>query len=324
MGALGAASRIAGEKMSVRDDRSAYFYRVHGLSISSEMELPELAARQAEAQERPDVFIRLGKIDVCNGDLASALAVIPAPEGAALLHVPGAARYLIRGGSEVIVAPNRNADPALIRVFLLGWVTALICYQRGSLVLHASAVAFGDLVIAIAGKAGEGKSTLAAHCVEAGGRLMADDLLRVSIGTKSDILAYPGLAQFRLTRQALNALNWSVERCTTVFWRDDKFWVPAGISIEDRTLPLARIYVLEQDPQSDAFACERLTGVAAITPLVTNMHGWIKSLDVVGRRAQHFRDCVRLASTIEVFRLKRRLDEAQLPIMAASIATSVR
>jgi hypothetical protein len=310
--------------MTVPDDGMVYFYRVHGLLLASEIDLPELAARRTSAQERADVYVRRGEIDAYGSMSESALAVMPVRGGGAFLQVPGAARFLVRNGSEVIVAPNHGVDLALIRVFLLGWVTALVCYQRSSLVLHASAVAFGDQIVAFAGKSGEGKSTIAAHCVEAGGRLMADDLIRVSVGIERDALAYPGLTQFRLTHEALTALNWPVEGRAAVFWRDDKFWVPAGAAIENRILPLARVYILEQDPRSYPFACERLTGVAAITPLVTNMHGWIRSLDVVGRRAEHFRNCVQLASTVHVIRLRRRLDAAQLPIMAAHIAASMQ
>jgi hypothetical protein len=310
--ALGTAARSGGLR----------FYRVHGLVLASEIELPELAALQIAFDAAPDVHIRLGALARPDGAAPVALDVVARPDGAAFVEVPDVARYVAKDGREIIVAPDGEAHPGQVRTFLLGWAMTLICHQRDFLTLHASAVAFGDQVVAFAGDPGAGKSTLAAHCVEAGARLVADDLLRVSIVGES-VRAYPGVPQFRLWRHALEGLNWSTEGRTPIFWREDKFSVPAANRIEDDTLPLAGIYVLQQDEGASEAAWERLTGAAAATALIVNSPGWLKSVDVVGRRPEHFKDCVELANRVAVIRLRRRFDPAKLPHMAARIAAAV-
>ena len=82
--------------------------------------------------------------------------------------------------------------------------------------------------------------------------------------------------------------------------------MPAASRIEDDTLPLACIYVLEQDEGAPEAVWERLTGAAATTALIVNSPGWLKSVGVVGRRPGHFKDCVQLANRVAVIRLRRR------------------
>ena len=299
------------------------FYRVHGLVLASEIELPELAALRVASDAAPDVHIRVGEVPRLDDTRPPALDVMARADGTALIEVPDVARYLAKDGREIIIAPDGEAHPALLRTFLLGWAMILICHQRDLLALHASAVAFGDRVVAFVGDAGAGKSTLAAHCVEAGGRLVADDLLRVSI-TDDGVRAHPGVPQFRLWRHAFEGLNWSTEGRTPLYWREDKFLVPASSPIEDDTLPLSCVYVLQHDDSASEAVCERLAGAAAATALIVNTHGWIKSVDVVGRRPGHFRDCAQLANRVAVTRLRRRFDPAQLSVLAKRIAAAVR
>jgi hypothetical protein len=295
-------------------------YRVHGLLLSSEVELPELAALRVAAESQPDVRVRRGKLERPEGLPSWPFSCMALADGAAFLEVPDIAQYLVKNGREVVVASDANADFGLVRAYLLGWVMALICHQRDSLALHASAVAFGNQVVAFAGDAGAGKSTMAAHCVQAGARLVADDLLRVSLTREGPVRAYCGVPQLRLWRHALDGLHWTSEGRTPIYWREDKFWVPSESAILNDELPLVCIYLLEQDATAKEISLERVTGAAAVTALVTNSHGWIKSVDVVGRRPGHFKDCVQLASSVEIVRLKRRLDPAQLPMAAARIA----
>jgi hypothetical protein len=297
------------------------FYRVHGLVLASEIELPELAALEIALDAVPDVHIRLGAVTRPDGAAPATLDVMARTDGAAVVEVPDVARYLAKDGREIVVAPAGKAHPGLVRTFLLGWAMTLICHQRDLLTLHASAVAFGDQVVAFAGDRGAGKSTLAAHCVEAGGKLVADDLLGVSI-TDDGVRAHPGVPHLSLWRHAFEALNWSTEGRTPIYWREDKFLVPVASPIEGDTLPLARVYVLVQDESASEAVCESLAGAAAATALIVNTHGWIKSVDVVGRRPGHFKDCARLANRVPVTRLRRRFDPAELPRLAARIAAT--
>jgi hypothetical protein len=302
--------------------RSIYCYRVHGLIIASEIELPELAARSLTTELQPDVYIHIDHVARPDRPLPLDPVFVTLPGGAAFLEVPDVARYLVTRGWDVIVDPAAQSDPALIRAVLLGWVMAMICLQRDLLVLHASAVAFGDRVIAFMGDAGAGKSTLAAHCLAAGARLVADDMLRVTLRDQGCPRVHPGMPILKLWQQAIEGLGRSSEGLTAEWWRGDKFLVPFPAATVETELPLARICVLEQDPAAPETYFERLTGAAAVTALVTNSHG-VGALDALGVRANHFRDCAELANRVEVVRLRRPHDPRQLPLNAARIAAEL-
>jgi hypothetical protein len=204
-------------------------------------------------------------------------------------------------------------------MFLLSWAMALIFHQRGILALHASAVAFGGRVVAFAGDAGAGKSTMAAHCVQAGGRLVADDMVRVSL-TKDGAFAFAGAPHLRLWKEALDELDWSNKERAAIFLREDKYWIPTNGLNTNEELPLERIYLLERDEDAADFICEPVTGGLALTSLIFNSHGWMKSVDSAKRRPAHFYDCVRLANSVEIVRIRRQFDQAQLPRIAAYVA----
>jgi hypothetical protein len=88
------------------------------------------------------------------------------------------------------------------RQILLGPVIVLALALRGSWSLHASAAIYKDTLILFLGESGQGKSTLAAYLAkEAGWRLAADDILPVTMGTKS-VLAWPRFPQLKLPIQA--------------------------------------------------------------------------------------------------------------------------
>jgi hypothetical protein len=82
-------------------------------------------------------------------------------------------------------------------------VAALALSWNGGLPLHASAIEWQGKGIIVAGKAGAGKSTLAAELLSQGARLISDDLTMLSArGPEFDVLQgrpgmrlYPGTAQ---------------------------------------------------------------------------------------------------------------------------------
>lgn len=96
--------------------------------------------------------------------------------------------------------------------------------QRGTLVLHGSAVRRGDTAVAIVGESEQGKSTLAAALARGGWGFVADDLVPVTPGPEPRTIAgYPmvklfpeAAASLGLDRSDLEPLD---EAATKVAWR---------------------------------------------------------------------------------------------------------
>jgi hypothetical protein len=290
---------------------SRYIYRVHGLVIASELQFTELAPIAPDLQSTPDLNVRLAKLPP---DLETSATDIPGlflTGDKLLLVVPGAARFAIGHGTDVTIEMVDNPDMALVRLFFFGSVMGLVCHQRGLLPLHASAVAFDGEAIAFCGPPRMGKSTLAAFCVEAGARLVADDILVVSTGSGSHAIVNPGMPKVKLWRDALEALGRNTEGLHPDWARAEKFHVPAGPSAATEPVRLSRIFILDVDENAGAGVTSALSGAEAVSGLIQNTYR-PEFLDLAHRRAAHFADCVRLSSLTPVVRLRRRRDTAWL------------
>src|SRR5437016_2151816 len=160
------ASGLIPHAMEERSAQSVHEYFVCGLRIRSEIPLPELASGQP-VDGAPVIDIRFGDAGPALPPRAG--PIFEAGTNEYRHEVPDTARYRIRNGDEIVIAPLGRSSAALMRIFLLGTGLATLCHQRSLLPLHASAIAVDGGCVAFAGPPGAGKSTLAAFFHNLGG-----------------------------------------------------------------------------------------------------------------------------------------------------------
>ena len=114
------------------------------------------------------------------------------PEAGLLLRAPGFGTFQVAAdGSSGRCAPVRVAGWRWQR-YLVGQVLPLLSMLHGHEVFHASVVARDGRAVALVGRSGAGKSSLAAGLVLRGFRYVADDVLAIRPGT--GLSAQPGIA----------------------------------------------------------------------------------------------------------------------------------
>jgi hypothetical protein len=302
-----------------------HFYGIHGLVIGSEIELPELELRRRPQPTEPDVTIAVSEMTSVPQLGAAEGARVETEGGEALMTVPGVAIYRIQDGTQVVVQPDSTADPALVRLYILGPALALICHQRGLLPLHASAVEIDGEIVAFVGSPGEGKSTIAAHCLaREGTRFAADDILVVTFPETGRPLAHPGMPSLKLWRDALDVLGRRHDDLRRDWLRAEKFHLPMAARLLQGPLPLKQIYVLDDDPGiEDGVRIEPIIGGDAVATLIVHTFR-IQSLDDRVQRSRHFVASSRLAGLVPVRRLARRKERAQAGVTAAAVLADVR
>jgi hypothetical protein len=140
---------------------------------------------------------------------------------------------------------------------------------------------------------------------------VADDILVVHFDMAGRPWAQPGMPSVKLWREALTALGRDVDGLTQDWLRADKFHLPASDRLIQAPVPLARVYVLDDDDSAGAGRIEPMSGAAAAAALIAHTYR-VELLDAAAHRPGHFAASARLARGIAVRRLARCRDLAQV------------
>jgi len=289
-----------------------YNYRAYNLGISSMLPLPEL---QSSAEVATDVTIRFDRV-TWTPPLGSMTADEPYFEVAkdeAHFFWSVLGKFRVRGGTEIVVDPCAGVEERLLRLPLLGTLLAVLLHQRGSLVLHASAVAIEGEAIIFVGNKGYGKSTMAATLYGRGHQLLSDDVVALSMEDSGRSMVLPGFPQLKLYPEAV-----------TVSLGDDpgalrelaEGYEKLGRHVNDRfaqqALPLRSIYVLGLGP---VLKISELDPQAALLTLIANsyMARFGRQLLNGAEASLHLRYCTRLIAQANVYRLERPNSLSLLP-----------
>lgn len=213
-----------------RSPRAVDAYRAFGLSIRSEVELPQLP--RGDETVPSDLVIRIGAVE------PSFHSEIGYRRGRMFDDF----RYEAIAGREVVIEPLPGAAPHNIADGIMSRVLTITAYQRGLLPLHASAVDVGGQVIAVSGLSGAGKSTMAALLVARGGRVVADDMLVLG---EEGALVWPGAGGLKLSSKSLARIGRTPEGLALANDVEGKYFLslPAGTQA---AAPISTLVRLEE------------------------------------------------------------------------------
>ncbi len=166
-----------------------------------------------------------------------------------LLRFPRIVDFVIRRDRLDVVSYARPKTPRdTLRHLWLDQVLPLAMSAVGRIVLHASAVSTLEGAVAFLGKAGVGKSTVAAGVSRDVGRLLADDALLIE-RRGTDLVAVPSYPGVRLWPATVSRLSGRMAGARQVAHYTDKKRIAAdalGMRQQNRRQPLRRVYVLRR------------------------------------------------------------------------------
>ena len=154
-------------------------YRIFGLTVLSEVDLPSFPAPCPDAAEPPDVVIRCGPTPYGLAHPRFKGVRFETAEDEFLLRVDGVARYYVQGGRTVVVTPEEGAGDDVV-VFLMGSAMGALLHQRRVLALHGGAIMANGEAVIFSGPSGVGKSVLTAAFLARGYGFLADDICAVT------------------------------------------------------------------------------------------------------------------------------------------------
>ena len=221
-------------------------YQAYGLCFESEIVIPEFLPA---GDEKPDVRIRFSSIDLSCLDGANPDVFYALTPAGIFLYWKKVGAFLVRNGEEILIDPIPGVEERTVRLGLLGMVLGMLLYQRGHLVLHASAVEIGRSAAIFLGDKGQGKSTMAASLYARGHALLADDLVMIIQDESGQLWVLPGFPQFKLWPEAASSVlgddSEQLQRLAPGF---EKRARGAIDQFSRRRRPVGGLYVLAEGP----------------------------------------------------------------------------
>jgi len=287
-------------------------YSLAGLRIVSEVPLPPVMLSRNGASKQEEIAVQYGQVPT---DLPSAQTFPDAQVRGEelLLDIPDVARFLVRGGRQIVIEAAPCADEGDISAWLLGTVFAALCHQRGIVPLHGSAIDIPGGCAVFVGASGAGKSTLAAALAARGHQVISDDVCFLRRDDSGNIKVWPGIGRIRLWPDALKGLGYDGSGIERELRGYNKFLVPVKAP-EQPLAPrrLRGVYQLEVAATGEAASVTRLNGAATIELLMPNVYR-LTLAEYMGGKPAIFALCTAIANEVPVYRFRREVGFEALP-----------
>jgi hypothetical protein len=282
-----------------------YNYQAYGLGVSSSLMLPEFVA----ADSGEDVVIQEHSRECLPEEVREAGWYLRFSLEEAIVAFKDVAVFVIRRGCEITIVRSPGVDDGLLRLCLTGTIMALLMYQRGRLVLHASAIQIGRGGIAITGNSGQGKSSLAAALCGRGHSLLSDDVTP-TVSERGAISAIPAFPQLKLTGEVAERLGHTPESLIQLHSTEEKRGCRVNEWFAPEPVPLQCVYVLRTGSHA---SIELLRPQEALTELI--LQTYPTRLQRCGG-PEHFVRCAELVRSVPVYALQRSSHLSELPYLA--------
>jgi hypothetical protein len=194
------------------------------------------------------------------------------------LYQDGTTFVVSRSGTQIWATWPDDLTIEDTATYLLGPILGFVLRLRGTVCLHASAIAIDNRVVVLVGAAGAGKSTTAAAFARQGYPVLSDDVVPlVDLGDKFLVQsAYPRIRLWDTSVQALYGDVAALPRLVPTHPTWDKRYLDlnqTGYQFQSAPLPLAAIYYIhERDDNPACPQIEPMTTQAQLITLVTNTY----------------------------------------------------
>lgn len=292
-----------------------------GWRVRSAVPLPEVLPWTGDEREA-DINIRFGPVPVLSDLAGQGAPAQVARDGTCRLEFADIGCFRVFAGRDVTVEPYGRIDAPEFHATLLGPVLGVLTFQRHLFPLHAACVRIGDGAVALTGRTGAGKSTLAAALVRRGHPLIADDVCVIDPAAGNTPFVLPSFPRLKLWDDALEALQMCADDMPRAGSGKRKYHFYEPGTFNAAPVKLRRVYLLDPSRTADRQEIIPEQGADAATTFSNEIYRrpigfWL------GRKAALLADALRLAAHVPVFRVSGRSGLGQLGALAVQIEAHV-
>lgn len=276
-----------------------YYYKIYGLSVESEIEIPELILN--DEVRNIDVKILRNKIsdyikkEIVNGKTRGG------SKDLIWFYKENAGIFCIKNGTEIIVEDVDKSIDINKKFYLIEISFSFLMMQRNMVVLHGSSTVIGDKSIVAVGKCGAGKSTLVNELIKRKYKFLADDVVAISI-SDNIIKSQPSYPQRRLCKDIIIRSGYDINNCIRVNKKKDKY---AIINKEDFVKDgtcIGSIIEIEEH-SGDSVILEKITGNEKIKLLLDNIYN-AKYMEI-SLNDEYLTYLLKISSNVPFYKIKR-------------------
>ncbi|NOU18057.1 MAG: hypothetical protein HOO91_10935 [Bacteroidales bacterium] len=278
---------------------TTHTYKAFGLTIQSEIELPELSLFIGKA----DINISLGTTPkTLENPLFTGVRFLT-KHNEFLLKVDRIANYYVTGGNQITIELMPDVDFADVRLFLLGSAFGALIHQRGLLPFHGSSVNINNSGVIFSGHSGAGKSTIAAALSKKGYSILSDDVSVISLINNEIPFIVPGYPQMKLWADSISKLGDESSQYVIIRKQVEKYNIPIDKCFHEEPLPLKNIFIIVPSNLGE-LKVESLKGVEKFNLLKyhTYRFNFIAGQEM---QANHFKYLTTISKHVNVLRLIR-------------------
>jgi len=154
------------------------------------------------------------------------------------------------------------------QTYLFGHVMSFVLVKQGYEPLHATAIAIGNIAVALLGDCGRGKSTLAASLVAAGYQILTDDLLLLR-HINGVLCGFPGPPRLKLFRHVAQRFLPEQGQSAPMNPLTDKLIVPLKEEQrQSRPIPVRRFFALDSSRHGSEVSVDPVSGTGSLMEIV--------------------------------------------------------
>ncbi|GAB5445412.1 hypothetical protein [Gymnodinialimonas sp.] len=279
----------------------SHHYQAYGLSIDSDLELPELLPDAARATPVGAlVTIRAESVPPAGLEGATHTTEhLQCTPKSVWLNIPNVGRMIIRDGCEIGYELAAGVTYANMRVYLLGSGLGTLLIQRGLIVMHGNAIDMGTGCLTCVGLSGVGKSTTATGMMQRGYPLIADDVCPVDAQRR----VIPGMPHVKIWQETADALGILTPDLPAVAPDLPKYRLPMRAAFSDQPLPLRLLVELCPSDVTEVHVTP-VTGPKKIALIQQNMYRY-QIVHGMQLGAVSFRHAAERFSGVKAFRVER-------------------
>ena len=295
-----------------------YCYSLFGFSVWCDIYLPELPAHFLNDCKNPDIQIKTGTQKPAQTENHKPFQVVCLKEAPARFKLiwNRIGCYTVDESGLILAEPEPSCNIQIFRQSIYGVVFALFLLTKKFLVLHGTSVTINGVTLTIIGNEGEGKSTLSAHLLARGHKLVSDDISAIDFSPKR-LAVLPGCSVLRLWDNYIPDIIATTARYAYLINKKGKKAYFLDTIIEPSATILGGLIILEQGKKLDY---ELLTGQKKLIHITTgNYFSRIINTLPIPFQKQILTQSGQLASQTPAWTLKRPHDLKKLDLTAEII-----